>query len=426
LSAAFDRQRAFDQQRTFDQQRMFDQLWESLLPVGRDEQTGGYRRLAWTAADIACREWFVAAAEARDLTVETDGNANLWAWWGEPGPGSVAVGSHLDSVPDGGAFDGPLGVVSAFAALDVLRDRGVRPRRPLAVVAFADEEGGRFGVACVGSRLMTGALDPDRARELADADGITLAAAMADAGHDPGRLGRDDDRLGRLAAYVELHVEQGRGLADLDRPVGVGTGIWPHGRYRCTFEGRADHAGTTRLEDRADPMLTYAETVLAARKRARLAGARATFGRVHVEPNATNAIPSRVVGWLDLRAADEPGLEQLLADVRRGAQERAARDGTTVEVAVESQSPAVVFDAQLRDRMAGLLDAPTLATQAGHDAGVLATDVPTGMLFVRNRTGVSHSPLEHADPADCHAGVLALATVLEAELAVVPGNGGAG
>src|SRR4029077_17271320 len=133
--------------------------------------------------------------------------------------------------------------------------------------------------ACVGSRLWAGVLDPARARALTDRDGVTLAEALAGAGLDPAALG-----LAEVArdAYVELHVEQGRALADLGRPVALAGAIWPHGRYRYTFEGRADHAGTTRLEDRHDPMLTYAETVLAARKRARLAGARATFGRVAV------------------------------------------------------------------------------------------------------------------------------------------------
>jgi N-carbamoyl-L-amino-acid hydrolase len=326
------------------------------------------------------------------------------------------VGSHLDSVPDGGAYDGPLGVVSAFAAVDLLRAQGFAPARPVAVAAFVDEEGARFGVACVGSRLLTGALDADRARALTDADGVSMADALSAAGVDPGGLGRDDDRLAQVSSYVELHVEQGRMLADLGQPVAVAGAIWPHARYRFTFDGRADHAGTTRLEDRRDPMLTYAETVLAARKRARLAGARATFGRVLVEPNATNAVPSRVVGWLDLRALDEARLGELAADVAQHANERAARDGTALRVDVESLSPAVRFDQALRDRLATTLGGvPVLDTQAGHDAGVLATEMPTGMLFVRNPSGVSHSPAEHAERADCLAGVEALARVVAAE-----------
>jgi len=166
----------------------FATLWESLLPIGRDGPSGGYRRFSWTPEDAACRAWFTRAAAERDLRVLTDNNGNLWAWWdppGSPGPGApggseaVVTGSHLDSVPDGGAFDGPLGIVSAFAAVDQLRERGRLPVRPLGIVAFTEEEGARFGVACLGSRLLAGAIDPDAARGLADAAGVTLAEAMA-------------------------------------------------------------------------------------------------------------------------------------------------------------------------------------------------------------------------------------------------------
>ncbi|MCU1519874.1 MAG: N-carbamoyl-L-amino-acid hydrolase, partial [Arthrobacter sp.] len=159
----------------------FPGMWADLAPVGRDQGTGGYRRFAWTRADAELREWFVGEAARRSLDVTTDRAGNLWAWTGDPdsaGPGLV-VGSHLDSVPDGGAFDGPLGVVSAFAALDVLRATGFRSRRPLAIACFSDEEGARFGVGCTGSQLLTGALDPDRARSLTDADGVSMAEAMA-------------------------------------------------------------------------------------------------------------------------------------------------------------------------------------------------------------------------------------------------------
>ncbi len=244
---------------------------------------------------------------------------------------------------------------------------------------------------------------------------------MRAAGHDPDGLGRDDEALGRIGSYVELHVEQGRNLVDSGAPVGVATAIWPHGRYRFTFTGEANHAGTTRLEDRRDPMLTYAETVLAARKRARLAGARVTFGRVEVEPNGTNAIPSSVRAWLDARAADADALASLVDGIERAATLRAGRDGTRLAVTTESVSPEVRFDGALSRRLAAAVggssgEVPVLPTQAGHDAGVLAALVPAAMLFVRNPTGVSHSPAEHADLADCLSGVDALARVVAAEL----------
>ncbi|MST33646.1 M20/M25/M40 family metallo-hydrolase, partial [Acidimicrobiaceae bacterium USS-CC1] len=153
-------------------------MWETLAPIGRGAG-GGYHRLAWTDADLELRDWFRTEAANRGLELDEDGNGNLWAWWGTPGPGAVVTGSHLDSVPGGGAFDGPLGVVSAFLAVDALRAAGVEPSRPLAVVDFADEEGGRFGVATLGSRLLTGSIPPARAAALADAAGVTLADAWA-------------------------------------------------------------------------------------------------------------------------------------------------------------------------------------------------------------------------------------------------------
>ena len=396
----------------------FDELWESLLPIGRDPATGGYRRFCLTPAELECRAWFETAAAQRQLRVQADGNGNLFAWWDVPGGWpAVATGSHLDSVPDGGAFDGPLGVVSAFAAIDELRATGFQPARPIAVAAFAEEEGGRFGVACLGSRLLTGAIDPGTARGLRDGAGITFADAMQAAGHDPARLGPDDDLLGRIATYVELHIEQGRALADLDAAVGLAEGIWPHGRWRLDFTGRADHAGTAKLAGRADPMLPYAHTVLAARQAATELGTLATIGKVRAEPGAANAVSSSVHAWLDVRAAGTSQLDATVDQVLTAAREAAESHQVAFGWMGESLTPAVSFDTGLRGRLAAALAgqgiaAPVLPTGAGHDAGILAARRPTAMLFVRNPTGVSHSPAEHAEPADCAAGVTALAAVL--------------
>nr|WP_258527879.1 allantoate amidohydrolase [Streptomyces sp. NBRC 110611] len=408
-------------------------MWQELRPIGRSSATGGYRRYAWTGADADCRAWFRAQAEARGLAYETDRNGNQWAWLGATGyqdvaPGeAVVTGSHLDSVPDGGAFDGPLGVVSSFAALDELRRRGAELGKPLAIVNFGDEEGARFGLACVGSRLTAGALTPEAAHQLRDADGITLPQAMERAGYDPAAIGPDPERLARIGAFVELHVEQGRALAlydsgsdaDPGAPVGIASAIWPHGRWRFDFHGEANHAGTTRLDDRRDPMLSYAATVLAAREQARLAGALATFGKISVEPNGVNAIPSVVRGWLDSRAPDQETLDIVIDAIERAAAERAARDGVDLTVVRESFTPVVEFPHALRDELGAILGkarerpVPVLGTGAGHDAGILSGTVPTAMLFVRNPTGVSHSPAEAAAEDDCVAGVTALADVLE-------------
>ncbi|WP_435252602.1 allantoate amidohydrolase [Streptomyces tendae] len=398
----------------------FHSMWAELLPVGRSSASGGYRRYAWTGADTDCRAWFREQAEARGLVHETDRNGNQWAWLGDPAAGNAVVtGSHLDSVPDGGAFDGPLGVVSAFAALDELRGRGARPTRPLGIVNFGDEEGARFGLACVGSRLTAGALTVEQAHRLTDGDGVTLPRAMELAGYDPDTLGPDPERLARIGAFVELHVEQGRALDLSGDRIGIASAIWPHGRWRFDFRGEANHAGTTRLADRHDPMLSYAETVLAARREAELAGAVATFGKIGVEPNGVNAIPSLVRGWLDSRAADQESLDTVVTGIEKAAREYAAAHGVDLDIVRESFTPVVEFDHALRDELARILGtrtelkAPVLGTGAGHDAGILSDRIPTAMLFVRNPTGVSHSPAESAAEDDCVAGVTALADVLE-------------
>jgi len=399
----------------------FAELWRHLEPIGRDPETGGYRRYSWTPADAECRAWFTGQAERLGLTVEPDHNGNIWAWWGSPGPkrsGAVVTGSHLDSVPDGGGYDGALGVVAALAAVEELKTKNFNPERAVAIAVFTEEEGARFRVACLGSRLITGVIDPASARALRDDDGVTLAAAMTAAGRDASLLGPDEDLLARVGAFVELHVEQGRALAPLGAAIGVAEGIWPHGRWRLDFAGRADHAGTARLADRNDPMLPYASTVLAARRLAAEHGAVATFGKVIAEPGGVNGVNSAVRAWLDARAPDDNALQHTLTMIRSAAEIAASEHGVTLTVHSESYTPLVRFDESLRDRITGVLGsagimAPVLPTGAGHDAGILAARIPTAMLFVRNPTGVSHSPAEHAEQADCEAGVHALALVLE-------------
>jgi N-carbamoyl-L-amino-acid hydrolase len=390
----------------------FEEMWRDLVPVGR-VSSGGYLRQPFEAAERECHAWFVEQATARGLRLERDAFGNTVGWWDPPGGpdagaagrDAVLTGSHLDSVLHGGAYDGPLGVVSALAAVDELRERGVAPTRRIGIGVFVEEEGSRFGLACLGSRLATGLTGWEQARSLTDRTGRSLEDALA--GADRGAA----DLLEGVGCFVELHVEQGRDLVHRDAAVGAASGIWPHGRFRFDFTGEANHAGTTRMEDRSDPMLTYAVTALATADRARASGQRATFGRLEVHPGSTNAVPSRVTAWLDARAESPEHLEALLAEVERLAQDRAGSDGTGLQVTAESVSGAVLFDPDLARRVAG--DRPIVPTLAGHDAGVLsAAGVPTAMLFVRNPTGISHAPEEHAGTEDCLAGVQALADAL--------------
>lgn len=395
----------------------FRRCYDGLAAIGRDPD-GGWTRFAWTPADRAARDWFTREAAALGLATEADRNGNLWACWGDGGHPAVGTGSHLDTVRNGGGYDGALGVISGLLAVRQLQQRGIRPLRPVVVAAFADEEGGRFGVATLGSRLAAGVLEPARVLDLPDQDGVALRTAIGPFGLDPGP---DPARLAGLACYVEVHVEQGRALENLDAPVGVGTGIWPHGRWRLRLTGEANHAGTTRLADRRDPTLPLAASITAARRHAANAEGVATVGRILLAPNGTNSVPATVTAWLDARAPDAGRLDGLVAGWTVDVQRAAAAGGVRADVAAESASPAVAFDPRLADRLAGVLSArglpaPRLATAAGHDAGALAGAVPTGMLFVRNPTGASHTPAEYASDEDCVTGIEVLTDVL-AELA---------
>ncbi|GAA4015461.1 allantoate amidohydrolase [Allokutzneria multivorans] len=393
-------------------------LLGDIADVGRDRSRGGYSRHGFDPVELSLREWFVAEARARGLEVTCDRNGNLWAWWGPPGPDAIITGSHLDSVPGGGAFDGPLGVVSALAAVDAMRAKGFKPSKPFAIVVFAEEEGGRFGVACLGSRLMSGAIDPSVALNLRDPDGVSFAEAVSAAGLDPARMGRDAEALASIGCFIELHVEQGRGLIDLDAPVGVASSILAHGRWRFSFTGEGNHAGATPIDDRRDPMIPASQLVLAARAAASTVdGARATIGRIQPIPGGTNVIASTVDVWLDARAATDEVTRNVVAEIKAAGMSAAEAEGCSLAVTEESYGDTVIFDPALRDRLAAQLGGvPALPTGAGHDAGILAAHVPTAMLFVRNPTGISHAPAEHAEPDDCEAGVAALATVLEHHL----------
>lgn len=404
------------------------QLLDSIDDVGRDPRRGGYSRPVFSDAELDLRSWFIEQAQRRGLDVETDRNGAIWAWWGSPsssGPEALVTGSHLDSVPGGGAFDGPLGVASALAAVDKLRGRGITAgeggTRPLAVTVFPEEEGSRFGVACLGSRLMSGAIDADRARSLTDGDGITFAEAAARNGLDPEHLGADPQKLDRVGQFVELHVEQGRGQIDLgpadsvENSVAIGTSILGHGRWKFTVSGQGNHAGTTLMSDRADPMIAAARIVLAVQQvAAKQEGARATIGRLQPLPGGTNVIASTVQMWMDVRHPDDAVTAGLVETIHGKAQIAAANEGCMVRLTEESYSNTVHLDSALQSRLHELLpQAPSLATGAGHDAGVLAAVVPSAMLFVRNPTGISHSPEEWVERDDADIGAEALADVLE-------------
>ncbi|NLS08611.1 allantoate amidohydrolase [Nesterenkonia sp. MY13] len=415
-------------------------LMQAIADIGADPIRGGYSRPVYSDADLTLREWFISEAQTRGLDVETDHNGIIWAWWDRQASAgesveatrrnSVVTGSHLDSVPGGGAFDGPLGVASALAALDELKAReqsgALKRRRCLAITVFPEEEGSRFGVACLGSRLMTGAITREKALNLRDSEGLSFGEVAADHGLTPDLIGEDPARLSTIGAFVELHVEQGRGIntpeytaADGKQPaVAVGNTILGHGRWRLSVTGQGNHAGTTLMDDRADPMVAAAEITLATRNTAREhPGARATVGRLQPIPGGTNVIASRVDLWLDVRHPQDEVTATVVEKIYSRAKDCALAHGCQVEMVEESYSGTVHFSPELSSQLEAAVrrtvpDAPILPTGAGHDAGVLAAHVPSGMIYVRNPTGISHAPEESVENDDADQGVQALADAL--------------
>ena len=374
-------------------------------------------RLGLSSEEQRARELVGGWLEARGAIVRRDAAANLYGrFGGETGP-AVLVGSHIDSVPEGGRFDGALGVLCAVEAVEALLDDGVVLRRPVEVVGWCDEEGARFGIGLFGSSAAFGRL-PDGAAARADKDGVTIAAALRAIGEsgDPARATRE---ASGLAAYLELHIEQGPRLADRGLPLGVVSDIVGILHARVTVRGRQDHAGATVMSAREDALAAAAEMVLAVESAARaLPDAVGTVGEIGVRPGAKNVVPGECVFSLDLRARDEQTVEQLSRDVRAAIRRIGDARGVKSSLDVLSRVAAVPLDTTLRDlflrcaKQVGV-DAPELFSGAGHDAeSSQLAGVPTGMLFVRS-TGGSHNPNEQATLDDAVLGARALALALK-------------
>jgi hydantoinase/carbamoylase family amidase len=344
--------------------------------------------------------------EEAGLGVSVDPAGNLFGRLGGlSDAGEIWTGSHLDSVPKGGRFDGALGVLAALDAVERLGQQ----RRTLAVVAFRDEEGWRFGRGCFGSRALCGRL---RVSELENVDheGVSIADAVRSLGFGP------IPEAGWLepapAAFLELHVEQGPVLDALGAPLGIVTSIAGLGRLRVIFSGHGGHAGTTPMVNRRDALVAASRFVLTVKEAAeKREGAVATVGQLGVEPNAANVLPARVELLVDARAPDEQTLSALVAEIEAAAGEAHVEHLGRIEP-VEMDPVLRAAFREVAEEL-GLL-APQLPSGAGHDAGVLAAaGVRSAMLFVRSRAGgISHSPDEHSDDVDVALAVDALERAL--------------
>jgi N-carbamoyl-L-amino-acid hydrolase len=379
----------------------------------------GVYRMAWTAEDAATRAWFEQQAAQAGLRFERDPAGNLWAcpdadppWWG--------IGSHLDSVRGGGHYDGPLGVACGF---EIAAQVGGR----VAVVSFADEEGARFNTPTFGSKALVGRLDLPAVLDRRDDDGVSLRDAMGMAGVDPDQLADARAWLNRLSGFFEIHIDQTTELARAGEPIGVVSGLGARTRLEVTLRGRADHAGTTPRSERRDALSAAARLIVGAED---LAGADSTLdgepdpltvtaSRIITRPNAPTTITAEVRLWIDARARSFDSIDAWRERLNELAAELGQRSGVEIEFAVASRSDARVFDPTLRKGLIRASEdvvghaAPELVCFAGHDAGVVGELVPAAMVFVRNPTGVSHSPEETIELEDAAVAARVAALILE-------------
>ncbi len=391
---------------------------EAFSAIGGDGQ-GGVTRLAFSAADQSARRLFQDKLAAAGLRVHVDAVGNVFGrrrGRADALP-PVLLGSHLDSVPGGGRFDGPLGVLSALETIRMLDDARAETRRPIQIVCFAAEESSRFGSGTLGSKAVVGKLTPEMLEALRDAEGRTLAEALRDCGLFPDRLEDARCRPGGYHAYLELHLEQGAVLEHAGIPVGLVTGIAAPTRFRVTYTGRADHSGATPMPLRRDALVAGAELVLSVRRTVLTHGSPTSVGTVgvlRVQPGAMNVIPGQASLGIDLRDIDGEAKRRIAQKVRAAARRIARKWRLAVSVETLTDEAPVPLSARIRRIGAAACQACgipflELPSGAGHDAMSIAEIAETGMIFVRCREGVSHNPAEFVDPQDIAAGAAVLA-----------------
>jgi hydantoinase/carbamoylase family amidase len=384
---------------------------EAAAQIGAD--AGGVTRFAWSPELAQANAWLVERLAALGLETEVDAAGNVLGRWRAREGTAVAVGSHLDTVPRGGRYDGALGVLAALDVVRKLQADGLAPGRPVWVVSFNDEEGGRFQTGMLGSRAFVGDLD------LADWRARGVDVAMAEAGFDFDRLS-EAQAVDELGAYLELHIEQGPTLEAEGVDVGVVTAITGMLGFRARFVGEANHAGTTPMELRRDALAGAARSVLALRDEARARDdMTANVGVIQAEPGGFNVIPGAAELTIDVRSPTPDGFERLDRFVHETLEAIAAEENLGLEFRETHRKPPVGLDPGLQDVLeeAARAEGATvrrMPSGAGHDAMVVAKHVPAGMLFVPSRGGLSHCPEEFTSPELCELGARVLARAVRA------------
>ncbi len=374
---------------------------------------GGARRVCWTDEWQAARAFLRQRLDELPVTVELDAAGNLWAVLAGASQEMVVVGSHLDSVPGGGWLDGALGVFAAVEVLRTFAEGGTAPGRTVALVDWVDEEGARFGRSLLGSSAFAGTLDAAAVRGLTDADGVTLADALAAFDVDVETMNTaGDTRRAQLAAYLELHIEQGPVLEGEGLACGAVLGTFGVERLRAVFSGQARHAGSTPMDRRRDAGVAAARAVVGLQAIGLDHGGVCTGGAVELEPGIVTAVPGRAELLIDQRHLDADALASMLADAYALLERSAAVEGCTVAVEPIWRIAPVPFHGRLIEAAAQACRAETgverrLPSGALHDAAELARVCPTAMVFSSSVGGVSHAPDEDTPEADLERAIAA-------------------
>jgi hydantoinase/carbamoylase family amidase len=384
----------------------------------RTSDERGAQRLCWGPVWRDARAFLGELLDELGLEAEVDEAGNLWARLegADPSAPAVVVGSHLDSVPDGGWLDGALGVLTALGVLRACSSAGATPPRPLVLVDWADEEGARFGRSLFGSSAFSGTLDPAEVRGLADADGRPIAEVLAENGVELDRAGECGSRRDGLGAYLELHIEQGPRMEVEGLRAAAVTGCVGIERVRFAFSGQASHAGTTPMAARRDAGLAAAEAALAIERVPESEGGVATTGELRLEPGIPTAVAGAATLAVDLRHADAAALARMLEASRAACGAAAERRGCELsEIPVWRIEPTdfdagLVFAARRAcERVAG--KAASMASGALHDAAEVARVLPAVMVFAPSRGGISHAPEEDTPEADLAVAIEAFAAL---------------
>lgn len=403
----------------FDSERLA-KLLGAINAFGHDPATGGYDRPAFGAADMAVRAFFRETMEADGLATHMDAAGNVFGRFGPAGAAPVMMGSHLDTVPSGGAFDGALGCAAALECVRSIRDADLPLAHPIEVVATADEEG-RFG-GMLGSQAIAGALPPGWAQTTTDADGIPLADAMAAAGLDIAALPFAAREPGSVRAFLELHIEQGPVLEADGRAVGIATAVSGCTVLDVAITGTANHSGTTPMDMRRDAFVGLARLGAALPDLARERGgpdSRLTIGHVALTPNAAHTIPGAAHFTIIIRDIDAALMDSLTAAAIALSAHVCADLGLDHAARVRSRLAPIALDPALitllRDQAAHLgIDALTMPSGAGHDAQTMARLCPSALLFVPSHRGISHAPEEFTAWPDIERGTALLVNAVSA------------